>query len=735
METSDVVGLRLVPDELWVRLPREMRSLLDPSLRRVGTIIEALREMRSLPDPSLLRFGALIEATLLGEFYRRTGISLSETDIENGLQPTVELPLLLELNVKDGKFFNPPENLKIPKAYFDERSRYNNLTHVTARLVLDAEKLCNDPDYLPAQIANTLGGTGIKRWSLAAPLQPCLEESLENIGMPANGMHQGIPADGEGIVVGIIDDGCALAHLDFLNPLANGASGLESRVQFLWDQSATSTPPTVDWTQPSGFEYGFELRKVAIDRVLARPGHVRTVAVGSEEVHYVDSDKIYNDLGYQIAGLASHGTHVMSIAAGNGQSLMGSPGVARKADIVFVQLPKSAIESGGPTLSSHILDGVMYIFERARLMNKPAVVNISYGGYTGPHDGTTELESGMDQMLAVPDRTVVVAAGNGFEADCHAQGIIGVGEDPVTLQWVLRPEDPTANYLEVWYNGSTSLNLRLTPPGADAALGPIPLDSQINIQRLSDLQHIGTIDHAKYSGNGDNRITIILASTIGEDSVSNVAAPSGIWKVELGNTGSTSAEFHAWIERDATGGRGSVRRQQSHFVAEEANPGCTLGGLATGHHTIAVGAYNTATQEICRYSAAGPTRAIGGNPGTIRRKPEVCAPAEQDPAGRGTLSASSGRSQPTRMNGTSASAPHVTGLVALMYQYIREAGRPALSASAIRAKVMQAALVSPPLNLNRHQQADDTRPHKQNLYRAELTGNGMINVQATLDLL
>jgi len=44
-------------------------------------------------------------------------------------------------------------------------------------------------------------------------------------------------------MVGVIDDGCALAHRDFLIPGTH-----KSRIQYLWE--ATRADPTGGWTLP-----------------------------------------------------------------------------------------------------------------------------------------------------------------------------------------------------------------------------------------------------------------------------------------------------------------------------------------------------------------------------------------------------------------------------------------------------------------------------------------------------
>ena len=331
------------------------------------------------------------------------------------------------------------------------------------------------------------------------------------------------------------------------------------------------------------------------------------------------------------------------------------------------------------------------------------------------------------------ERTAEVFAGNGFEADCHAHDTVKPGHSSKPLHWVVHPFDPTLNFMQIWYNGAAKLELSLTTPGGEV-LGPVKLGAHANIAVAGSTDVVGLIDHQTNVGNNDNRIEITLNPTMDEPTIATaVPAPSGIWTVQLKNVGTAhEANVHAWIERDDAGHPGRARRRQSQFQTADADPRFTLAALATGHHTVAVGAYNSATQEVCRYSACGPTRPTGGH--GHRQKPEVCAPAEEDAAGRGILSASSRRAQPTRMNGTSASAPQVAGLVALMFQYRHYKSGAALTADEIRDKLKHAAR-EPALRKNRHQIADQTRKNKrqQDVPWHELIGAGKIDVLDTLN--
>jgi subtilisin family serine protease len=626
-----------------------------------------------------------------------------------------ELPVLAELAAKNGKLYVPDE-LNVPKAYVtagvrnvsgtirpgkkDLRSEVNRIRKLVNRLKLAAP---NQP-HLEAALLDT----GISSVKLPAPAK----KPITTIG-DAEPAH--MLAHGSRVIIGIIDDGFDFAKLNFLKRSARYPATLESRVLCLWDQSGGAKKPKL-WSEPPEFEYGLELTKESIDPVIRR--HSRD--------DRIDEDEIYGELGYDVGSVSSHGTHVMDIAAGTDPLQYG---VAEPADLVLVQLPSAAIGNSADTvLARHILDGVMYIFARAK--DRPVVVNISYGGYAGPHDGTSILERGIDELLEQePNRAVVVSAGNTFNEYCHASGQLKPGKSK-QLRWVVKPLDPTLNLLEIWYDPKSKLKIELKPPGRESFFKAVPLGSGFRIQARDD-KSVGWIFHRKSdSGNLDNHALIALRPTDEELSLDGVApAPPGVWEIKVTNVGKAAGGFHAWIERDDAGGPSGARRRQARFLEDDADPTYTLASLATGKHSICVGAYNTATQEVCGYSACGPTRATGAQ--GSRLKPEICAPAEEEPTGSGVLCAASLSGHPTRMRGTSASAPLVTRLVALMFEAAQGAK---LTAEEIKHILVAAAKESTSLRRNSREQIKGLHKPRASL-QSNRVGAGKINAPKTIELL
>lgn len=477
---------------------------------------------------------------------------------------------------------------------------------------------------------------------LATKVYPELAFSVAEINATQAQLQAALPPDfgamdGAGMIVGIVDFGGDFAHRNFRT--ADGAT----RLLYLWDQAGGSTR-----LSPDGFGYGREFDAAAINSAL-------------------QSNNPYLALRYN-PGDSSHGTHVMDIAAGNGRAT-GNPGVAPAADLIFVQLSVDGDEIGGDGNfgnSRHLLEAVDYIFTKAAALGRPAVVNLSLGTHGGPHDGSTLAEQGFDELLRQPGRAIVIAAGNSHQARGHASGAVRENT-PRTLTWQIGAGDVTENELEVWYAGGRALAVTLITP-AGQRLGPVELDTTVTLEGPSG--PVGQIIHRQHDpNNGDNQIDILLDASL----------PAGDWGVELTTSEGEPVAFHAWVERDAP-------QFQSRFAAADDDRTHTLGSISCGAKTIVVGSYLAGVPDaaISGFSAEGPTR-------DGKQKPEVSAPGQFLPQ-QGILAARSTTQGTTRMSGTSMAAPHVTGLVALLFQ----AADCPLGVDELRTVLTTAARKNPP---------------------------------------
>jgi subtilisin family serine protease len=470
---------------------------------------------------------------------------------------------------------------------------------VTARVPLNRVEMIRQLSYVQSLKASQI-------------LKPALKSTIEEIKARVDllpPLAQG--QQGKGVTVGIIDYGCDFLHQNFRNP--DGTT----RILALWDQTVLSGTS-------SHLGYGRVYTQTEINAALRS----------------VDP---YTSLGHD-PGRASHGTHVMDIACGNGG---GSrvPGVAPQADIIFVQISASDIPWQGSDVvgsnfggSVQLLEAIQFIFEQAG--TRPCTINISLGTNGGSHDGTSLVEQGIDAVVtAQPNRAVVIAASNSYEDGIHASGKVVQGSF-IDLIWQIGQFDFTHNELEIWYSKNDQLKLELIDQD-DRSIGEVDLGTSARILNQANELLFFVAHRQGDPNNGDNTIGIFMNT----ESMSSSLPPK--IKLRLHGVTISDGQFHAWIERDDNG--------QSSFAPPHDNSH-TLGSISCGKQSIVVGSYDahTSGQPLSWFSSAGPTR-------DGRQKPEISAP------GHNVLAAnSSTRIGVTRMSGTSMAAPAVTGVVALM---------------------------------------------------------------------
>lgn len=460
-----------------------------------------------------------------------------------------------------------------------------------------------------------------------------------------------VPETGRGVCVAAVDWGLDFTHPDFRH--ADGTT----RLLGLWDQRGQMPEGREDATNRWG--YGRIFSPEEINAALNAPDPFLALGYNS-----ADADTRNARTG---SWAGSHGTHVLSIAGGNGSG-GGPSGVAPNADLVFVHLSRTVpvLSRGNLGDSASVLEAMDYVFTTAG--TRPSVINLSVGAQAGPHDGSTQVEGGIDAALQVKGRAIINSAGNYRQRAAHASG--RVGDAPYVLKFQVTADDPTDSEIEIYYPATDRIGVAVIgPEGSELARSELDENALL----LSGGRKLGALYHGIRSGNisaRERHVNLIIEAN----------APPGEWQIVLHPRQVTDGHFHAWIERDA------ARRPVFSSDIDETH---TTGTLCNSKHCITVGAVDSfdADGSLGRFSSLGPTR-------DGRIKPELVAPGVQVLAARSTPpepdvgrvgDATSQRY--TRKGGTSMAAPHVAGTVALMFE---AAGRP-LSIADTRALLFGAA--------------------------------------------
>ncbi len=439
--------------------------------------------------------------------------------------------------------------------------------------------------------------------------------------------------NGAGVIVGGVDTGVDYDHDDFKDALGN------TRILKIWDQTDPAGP------NPAGFGYGTEWNAAQIDALLST----------AKDTH-------------------GHGTHTMGTAAGDGSATgAGSPaaftytGMAPRADIIVVDG-----STAGSFSRAQMADAASYIFGQATAFGKPAVINMSIGSQSGPKDGTDPFEQTID-ALSGPGKVVVLSAGNDRNAALHAEWFPASPAPTMAIS----STSPSARFTVIrgYYEASEQLDVSITTPGG-TTVGPIALGG-ISGGYPGPLTGNGNVyieNGVSLTSTGDKLVYIELNAV-------NGATISGTWTFTFTPIviGAAGGEVDLW--RTATSSGGTY-----NFVVGNQPDQEIISAIATGLSSIAAGAWvsrqswidcagggvtfsQPAVGNIANFSSPGPTR-------DGRIKPDVSGP------GTAILSSKTGDiavscSSPdvdlpgfrhVANQGTSMSAPHVAGAVALLYQ-------------------------------------------------------------------
>lgn len=469
-------------------------------------------------------------------------------------------------------------------------------------------------------------------------------------------------------IVAVIDSGLPLAHRAFLD----GAG--QTRIAYAWQQTAAAPAR-------AAVPFGREWSGAEIDAARA--------AAPSEPAAYAALGAL------RPTRRASHGAHVMGIAAGNASAF----GTAQPDDIaiIAVQLPDAiSLESSGLGKEAALLFAMHYVFDRASQIagpgaELPLVVNLSYGWPAGRHDGADPMARALSDLLARRQETapteLILPAGNHFESGMHARfEAADLEAGAADFSWVLPPDDRTCSYLELWLPRAArpgDWRLALTAPhGAALSGGALentadPALDWAHPGAVSDLiiggEIIGRISAERHNGDRWRFIVALIPNAV----PAGRRAPSGRWGVRLaGQSGLAPGEaIEIWAQRDDDPIQLNSGARQSRIARADGRRPVPLAPRLYEEALVPIrryGALNvlaTAAGAVCATGLVGQSRPAPyadtavvdhqGHPAEPAPADLIAATTERSPLRPGTLSIGTLSGSRSLMRGSSMAAPAI----------------------------------------------------------------------------
>lgn len=465
----------------------------------------------------------------------------------------------------------------------------------------------------------------------------------------------GMGLSGNGVLLACIDSGVDYAHPDFCAP--DGTS----RIAILWDQTIPGNPPM-------GYALGSVYTRRQINEALAS-------STPEERFALVPSRDV-----------TGHGTAVLGIAAGNGRSSADAAmrGVAPEATLVVVKLGNP--DPADLPRTSQLLQAVDFCVRYALLVERPLVINLSFGNNYGSHSGDSLLETYLNAVSNLGQNVICIGAGNEGDTGRHYAGNLRPDRRSAgQMQTVRATSDPTATSAVSAATARTvhTMSALPNPPAVSAAANrAVSVEFQIGAYESSFSLQIWkvygdeiSIELISPGGIRSGTLSPVLGTarlTLGSTELllfygmpspysqaqeiyltfqgagNHLSVENGIWTLRLTPGRLISGSFDLWLPG------GNAIGSQTRFFSPAADTTLTI--PSTARSAITVGAYDPRLSSYASFSGRGYTRILH------EIKPDLAAPGVNIPAPRSGGGYAS-------FTGTSFATPFVSGSAALMMEW------------------------------------------------------------------
>ncbi|GLB30318.1 hypothetical protein LAD12857_22410 [Lacrimispora amygdalina] len=422
---------------------------------------------------------------------------------------------------------------------------------------------------------------------------------------------------GQGMIIGIIDTGIDYQHPAFFN------RDKTTKILSIWDQTIQNGPA------PQGFTFGTEYKRASINSALNSETPSSIVPTQDE---------------------IGHGTAVASIIAGSLNTDPPFLGIVPNAELAVVKL-KEAKQNLKMLFSipddrlcyqeSDIVLGLRYLVILAQRLKRPLVICLALGSSQGGHDGRGVLSRYIDDLVQIPEIGIVTSAGN--EGNNGRHYFNSVDSLPYTKDFQLNVgQGETKFAMELWSNTPAQLSIEVTSPNMEKIPPVDPSYSECTRVPFQTSQSILWINNILFEQqSGDQLILLRFDSPL-----------PGTWNLHVRNIKNERFSFNAWLPS------GDLISDSTFFLSPDQDTTITSPG--NGKNVFTVTGYNQQTGNILNESGRGYTRS-----GLV--KPDVAAPAYNIPC------AVAGGQYGT-LTGTSASAAHAAGAMAILFEWTQGKG-------------------------------------------------------------
>lgn len=370
---------------------------------------------------------------------------------------------------------------------------------------------------------------------------------------------------GSGILIGIIDTGIQYTNKAFLN------ADNTTRIVSIWDQTIESD------NFPETFYYGTEYSREQINQALSTEDPLSVVP---------STDEI------------GHGTLLAGIAAGSLDEENNFVGVVPDAEFIVVKLKQakpclrnffSIPEEATCFQETDVMQGLRYLYEKSRSLNRPIAICIGIGTSQGAHDERGVLSSTISNLNTQVGVAVINPAGNEGNSGHHFYGIVDTEVGYETME--LRVGENVSGFsMEIWGYAPNTYSIDiLSPTGEYIPRIPARIGESRDINFLFEQTSILINYFLIEQQTGDQLILIRFRNPT-----------PGIWRFRIYARGDVELSFHCWLPMTA------FLSADTQFI--ESNPNITLTSPGNAAIPITVTAYNHLTDSIFINASRGFTR-------------------------------------------------------------------------------------------------------------------------------